>query len=116
MNEDYDYYVNCKYRKRNYGLFTADQVSFEKLSKTITKYVLSRFFSLVFEFEPCLKVISTFTAGIYLVKVNNGNIRTMYEIYTKLTKTPKRRSSAAFTFNFEQISHITLVFSVLTLN
>jgi len=25
MQEDYDYYMNCKYRKRNHGLFTADQ-------------------------------------------------------------------------------------------
>ena len=27
MHEDYDYYVNCKLRQRNMGLFTADQVS-----------------------------------------------------------------------------------------
>lgn len=27
MHENYDYYVNCKYRNRNKGLFTADQVS-----------------------------------------------------------------------------------------
>lgn len=26
MHEDYDYYTNCKYRNRNKGLFTADQV------------------------------------------------------------------------------------------
>jgi hypothetical protein len=25
MQENYDYYMNCKYRKRNYGLFNADQ-------------------------------------------------------------------------------------------
>lgn len=25
MHEDYDYYMNCKYRYRNFGLFTADQ-------------------------------------------------------------------------------------------
>jgi hypothetical protein len=25
MHEDYDYYMNCKYRKRNKGLFTADR-------------------------------------------------------------------------------------------
>ena len=51
MNEDYDYYVNCKYRKRNYGLFTADQVSFyESSNKTVVKYDLRRFCSLAFEF------------------------------------------------------------------
>ena len=26
MHEDYDYYMDCKYRDRNKGLFTADQV------------------------------------------------------------------------------------------
>ena len=26
MNEDFDYYQNCKKRERNMGLFTADQV------------------------------------------------------------------------------------------
>lgn len=26
MHEDYDYYMDCKYRNRNKGLFTADQV------------------------------------------------------------------------------------------
>ena len=26
MNENYDYYLNCKLRQRNMGLFTADQV------------------------------------------------------------------------------------------
>ena len=28
MHEDYDYYVNCKLRYRNMGLFTADQVTY----------------------------------------------------------------------------------------
>ena len=26
MNEDYEYYQNCRYRSRNKGLFTIDQV------------------------------------------------------------------------------------------
>lgn len=26
MNEDFEYYSNCKQRERNKGLFTADQV------------------------------------------------------------------------------------------
>ena len=32
MHEDYDYYVNCKLRQRNMGLFTADQVGGNSLS------------------------------------------------------------------------------------
>ena len=28
MHEDYDYYMDCKYRDRNKGLFTADQVMY----------------------------------------------------------------------------------------
>ena len=55
----------------------------------------------------------------YLFKVNNGNTRTMCEIYSKLTKkTPKRRQwrrSGIFVVNFEQISHIVLVLPFLTL-
>ena len=27
MHEDYNYYMDCKYREHNNGLFTADQVS-----------------------------------------------------------------------------------------
>ena len=48
-----------------------------------------------------------FLAGIYLLKVNNRNTRTRYEICSKLTiKTPER----------EHISHLVLVFLLLTLN
>ena len=53
-------------------------------------------------------------AGIYLFKVNNGNTRALCEIYSKLTiKTPERRQwrSGVFIINFEQISHIAMVFS-----
>ena len=48
----------------------------------------------------------------YLLKVNNGNTRRMFEICSKLTiKTTKRR---VFTVNFEQISHIFVVFPLST--
>ena len=57
--------------------------------------------------------------GIYLFKVNNGNIRTMCETCSKLTvKTPERRQlrrSGVFV-NFEQILQIIQVFPLLTLN
>ena len=59
-------------------------------------------------------------AGIYLLKVNNRNTRTRCEIYSKLTiKTPERRQwrrSGVFIVNFEHISRLGLVFSLLTLN
>ena len=82
-------------------------------------------------------------AGIYLLKVNNRNTRTRCEICSKLTiKTPERRHfisprntrkpkgflefsriikwewrrSGVFIVNFEHISHLVLVFLLLTLN
>ena len=60
------------------------------------------------------------SAAIYLLKVNNRNTRTRYEICSKLAiKTPKRRHcrrSGVFIVNFEHISHLCLVFLLLTLN
>ena len=59
-------------------------------------------------------------AGIYLLKVNNRNTRTRCEICSKLTiKTPERhqrRCSGVFIVNFEHISHLVLVFLLLTLS
>ena len=59
-------------------------------------------------------------AGIYLFKVNNGNTRTRCEICSELTiKTPERRHwrcFGVFIVNFGQISHLVLVFLLLTLN
>ena len=55
-----------------------------------------------------------------LVQSNSGNTRTMCEIYSNLIiKTPERRywhRSGVFIVNFEPISYIALLFSVLTLN
>ena len=51
-------------------------------------------------------------AGMHLLKVNNKNSRTRCEICSKLTiKTP-----GVFMVNFKHISHIVLVFPLLTLN
>ena len=59
-------------------------------------------------------------AGIFLVKVNNRNTRTRCEIYSNLTiKTPDRRycrRPGVFIINFEHVSHLVLVFVLLTLN
>ena len=58
--------------------------------------------------------------GIYLLKVNNRNTRIKCEICSKLTiKAPESRQwrrSDVFIANFEHISHLTLVFLLLTLN
>ena len=58
-------------------------------------------------------------AGIYLLKVNNRNTRARCEISSKLTiKIPEQRQwrrSGFFTVNFEHISHLALVFLLLTL-
>ena len=58
-----------------------------------------------------------YKADIYLLKVYNKKIKTMLEISSKLTKmTPERhhwRRSGVFIVNFEQISNIVLVFSLL---
>ena len=57
-------------------------------------------------------------AGNYMFKVNNRNNRTRCEICSKLTiKTPERqRRSGVFIVNFEYMSHLVLVFLLLTLN
>ena len=58
-------------------------------------------------------------AGIYLLKFNNRNTSKSCEICLKLTiKIPeqRRRRSGIFIANFEHISHLVLVFLLLTLN
>ena len=55
-----------------------------------------------------------------MFKVNNRNTRTRCEICSKLTiKTPEqryKRRSGVFIINFEHISHIALMFLLLTLS
>ena len=57
---------------------------------------------------------------IYLLKVNNRNTRTRFEICSKLKiKTPERRywrRSGVFIVNFELTSHLVLEFLLLTLS
>ena len=61
-------------------------------------------------------VSAIFSAGIYLVKTNNGNTRTMCEICSKLTiKIPEQshwHRSGVFIVNFKQISHNVRVYIV----
>ena len=66
------------------------------------------------------RVTYRFQAGIYLVKVNNGNTKRRCEMFSKLiTKTSERRQwcrSGVFIVNFEHISQLVIVFLMLTLN
>ena len=59
-------------------------------------------------------------AGNYMFKADNRNTRARCEICSKLTiKTPEQRHwrrSGVFIVNFEHISHLALVFLLLTLN
>ena len=74
--------------------------------------------------RKCLKVsliyfCCFYPAGNYLLKFNNRNTRTKCEICSKLTiKIPERRQrrSGIFIVNLEHISHLVLVFLLLTLN
>ena len=58
-------------------------------------------------------------ADNYMFKVNNRNTRKRCQIYSKFTiKTPERcqwHRSGVFIVNFEHISHLALVFLLLTL-
>ena len=67
-----------------------------------------------------MEKLSDYTAGIYLLKVNNRNTKKRREICSKLTiKTPERRQrrrSGHFIVNFESILYFVLVFLLLTLN
>ena len=64
--------------------------------------------------------VNAFPCGIYLLKVNNRNTRTRCEISSKLTiKTPEQRQwrrSGVFIVNFTHISHLILMFQMLTSN
>ena len=61
-----------------------------------------------------------YPVGMYLLKVNNRNTRTRCEICSKITtNTSERRHwclSGVLLVNFEHISHLPLVFLLLTLN
>ena len=100
-------------------------------------WMSNEFLMPLFNIDVARLIWNDFTAGVYLLKVNNRNTRTRREICSQLTiKTLKRRlwrrsgvftvnfelkeshwrRSCAFIVNFEHISHLALVFLLLTLN
>ena len=93
----------------------SSRVFFNFLQPTIT--------NLVIFWKRLMRLIVLHCAGISSrqlhVSVNNRKTRTRCEICSKLTKkTPEKRQwcrSGGFIANFEQISHLVLVFVLLTL-
>ena len=67
-----------------------------------------------------MKSLMRLQNGIYLLKVNNKNTRARCQICSKLTiKTPEQchwYRSYVIIVNFEHISHLVVVFRLLTLN
>ena len=55
-----------------------------------------------------------FPVDIYLFKINNRNIKKSCEICSKLTVKTPERCQYVFIVNFEHISHLLLVFLLLT--
>ena len=72
------------------------------------------------EFLGCIGTAHEDPFGIYLLKVNNRNVRTRWKIYSILTiKTPEWRQwyrFGVFIINFEHVSHLVVVFLLLILN
>ena len=56
------------------------------------------------------------SAGIYLLKINDRNTRTICEICSKLTKKTPERCQWPMTLFFELVLHLNLLFLLLTLN
>ena len=80
-----------------------------------------KFLRLIFsDFPWRVQALHQYPDVIYLLKVNNRDTRTICEICSNITTdTPKKlqwRRSSVNIVNFEQISYIALMFSLLTLN
>ena len=96
--------------------------TFSRLKQWIAKswYIIYFDWTVFFSFStiyPPYLILNP--AGNYMLKVNNRDTRKICEICSKLTiKTPERchcRCSGVFIVNLEHISHLVLVFLLLTL-
>ena len=96
--------------------------TFSRLKQWIAKswYIIYFDWTVFFSFStiyPPYLILNP--AGNYMLKVNNRDTRKICEICSKLTiKTPERchcRCSGVFIVNFQHISHLVLVFLLLTL-
>ena len=97
--------------------------TFSRLKQWIAKswYIIYFDWTVFFSFStiyPPYLILNP--AGNYMLKVNNRDTRKICEICSKLTiKTPERchcRCSGVFIVNLEHISHLVLVFLLLTLS
>ena len=61
-------------------------------------------------------MLQTFPAGMFQLQVNNRNTRTSCEIYSELTRKTPKTLTLILTVNSGYISHLVLVFLLLTLN
>ena len=103
-----------------YALKWADWLVRIVLYCTYCKKIYVETFSRVFAIPQKVLQMPLNPANINLFKVNKRNTRKRREIYLKLIiKTPERRHwshSGVFIVNFKNISHLFLVFLILTLN
>ena len=95
----------------NFYLSALQKVLSCKLSRQSSRSdKIKKIDTILFDY-PLSKTEVNVPVGNYMFKVSNRNTRTRWEICSKLTiKTPKR------IVNFEHVSHLVLVFLLLTLS
>ena len=113
-------------REKSFNPFMHNvEKSLNILSKSCGAHT-ARFQSIFGHFSRlCMKrltafIVKLYPVGIYLLKVSNRNTRTRSKLCSKLIiKTAERRHwrrFGVFMVNFEQISHLVLLFLLLTLS
>ena len=128
-NESQHFYLGVKEQKAIFpnGFCPGMHFSFAHRSREIkfvqTRKIFSAVTYLIYQdVFPKLtdNIAAQIPVRIYLLKANKRNARTRCEICSKLTiKTPERRQwrcSGVFIVTFEHISHLVLVFLLLTLS
>ena len=113
MGEVIFWLVNCSK--------TLEQCS-KSTIKTTSVWLTLNIVQVFLTFSPCSSVFivqlahvnASYPAGIYRLKVNNRNTKTRCATCSKLSI--KMRLSDIFIVKFEHISHLVLVFFLLTLN
>ena len=111
----YEKFLEFYYTKKKKILKT---YKFCKCNQLIKLWVICCFLGIRFCLKRNISVICTFVtksdcwASIHLFKVNNAATRTLCKIYLNFPI----KTCGVFIVNFEHISHLFLVFPLLTLN